>query len=123
MTQPPSLDVLQQFVRFAVARENAIATNMANVDTPGYHTKDVDFHSVLSQNLNATTAVWGDGGAGAELQPVTREVPGLMERPDGNNVDIDRESMLMAETQLQYQVGIQLIKREFHQVLGAINGN
>ena len=123
MTQPPSLDVLQQFVRFAVARESAIATNMANVDTPGYHTKDVDFQSVLAESLNPTSAAWNGGAEGAELQPATHEVEGLMERPDGNNVDIDRESMLMAETQLQYQVGMQLIKREFHQVLSAINGN
>jgi flagellar basal-body rod protein FlgB len=38
-------------------------------------------------------------------------------------VDIDRESLVMAETQLQYQMGIQLIKRQFHQILSAINGN
>jgi flagellar basal-body rod protein FlgB len=45
-----------------------------------------------------------------------------MERPDGNNVDIDREGMLMAETQLQYQVGVQLIKHQFHEILSAISG-
>lgn len=123
MTQPPTLEALQQFVRFAVTRESAISTNMANVDTPGYHTKDVDFQSLLSQTMSPSEAV-SDGSAGMpELQPAVREVPGLIERPDGNNVDIDRESMLMAETQLQYQIGIQLIKREFHQVLSAINGN
>jgi flagellar basal-body rod protein FlgC len=34
-----------------------------------------------------------------------------MERPDGNNVSLDREGLLMSETQLQYQIGIQLIKQ------------
>jgi flagellar basal-body rod protein FlgB len=56
------------------------------------------------------------------MNPVVQEVPGLMERPDGNNVSLDREGLLMSETQLQYQIGIQLIKRQFHQILSAING-
>jgi flagellar basal-body rod protein FlgB len=56
------------------------------------------------------------------MTPVVQEVPGLMERPDGNNVSLDREGLLMSETQLQYQIGIQLIKRQFHQILSAING-
>lgn len=123
MTPPPSLESLQRFVQLAVTRESAISTNMANVDTPGYHTKDVDFQSVLAQSMNPTSAELNGVPGGMELQPAVREVPGLMERPDGNNVDLDRESMLMAETQLQYEVGIQLIKRDFHQILSAINGN
>ncbi|MFP5277587.1 MAG: flagellar basal body rod protein FlgB [Acidobacteriota bacterium] len=123
MTPPPNLDALQRFVQFAVTREHAISTNMANVDTPGYHTKDVDFQSVLEQTMSPQSAGWDGQASGPELQPAVREVPGLMERPDGNNVDLDRESMLMAETQLQYEVGIQLIKRDFHQILSAINGN
>lgn len=123
MTPPPSLESLQRFVQLAVTRESAISTNMANVDTPGYHTKDVDFQSVLAQSMNSTSAELNSVPGGMELQPAVREVPGLMERPDGNNVDLDRESMLMAETQLQYEVGIQLIKRDFHQILSAINGN
>lgn len=122
MTQPPSLQTLQQFVQLAVDREQAISTNMANVDTPGYHTRDIDFQSVLEQSMNPSPTSWNGEAESAQLQPIVHEVPGLMERADGNNVDLDRESILMAETQLQYQVGIQLIKREFHQMLSAING-
>ena len=44
----------------------------------------------------------------------------LPERPDGNNVNIDREGMMMSQTQLQYQMGVQLIKSEFHKLLTAI---
>jgi len=58
----------------------------------------------------------------AQMNPVVQEVKGLMERPDGNNVNIDREGMLMAETQLQYQIGVQLVKHQFHQILSAISG-
>jgi flagellar basal-body rod protein FlgB len=37
-------------------------------------------------------------------------------------VSLDREGLLMSETQLQYQIGIQLIKHQFHQILSAISG-
>jgi len=51
-----------------------------------------------------------------------RSVPGLLERPDGNNVSLDREGLLMAETQMQFGLGIQLLQHEFHNLLSAING-
>ena len=51
-----------------------------------------------------------------------REVPGLIERPDGNNVSIDRESLLMAQNQLQFQTEAQLLHSEFNRLQLAING-
>jgi flagellar basal-body rod protein FlgB len=51
------------------------------------------------------------------------DVQGLLERPDGNNVDIDRESLQLSEAQLQYQIGTQVMKDRFHQLLSAINGD
>jgi flagellar basal-body rod protein FlgB len=54
------------------------------------------------------------------MEPASMEVDGLPERPDGNNVNIDRESMLLSETQLQYQMGVELVKSEFHTLLSAI---
>lgn len=104
---------LERFLEVTTDREQTIAANMANVDTPGYHTKDVNFKQALAQAV--------DNG-GAQLKPVVSEVSGLMERPDGNNVNLDRESMLLAQSQLQYQMGAQLVKGQFHQLLSAING-
>ena len=46
---------------------------------------------------------------------------GLLERPDGNNVSLERESLLLAETQMRYNLGIQLLKDEFHRISQAIN--
>jgi flagellar basal-body rod protein FlgB len=47
-------------------------------------------------------------------------VPDLPERPDGNNVNIDREGMVLSQTQLLHEMGIQLVKEEFHRLLTAI---
>lgn len=105
---------LERFLEVTADREQTISSNMANVDTPGYHTVDVNFKQALMQA--------GDVNPGLPLTPVVSEVHGLLERPDGNNVDLDRESLLLAQSQLQYQLGTQLVKSQFHQLLSAING-
>lgn len=105
---------LERFLEQTSDRAQVITTNLANVDTPGYKTKDVRFHEVL---MSAD----GDSET-AQMTPVISRVQGLLQRPDGNNVDLDRESLLLARTQLQYQMGTQLVKDRFHQLLSAING-
>jgi len=105
---------LESYLSLTMQRQTVLASNMANVDTPGYKTKDIDFQSEMARALAAPD------GSTSEASP--HAVTGLMERPDGNNVDIDRESVLMAETQLQYQLGTQLLKGNFHTLLAAING-
>jgi flagellar basal-body rod protein FlgB len=100
---------LERFLEVTTDREQTISANMANVDTPGYHTRDINFRQALAQA--------DDSFGGAQLTPVVSEVGGLLERPD-----LDRESTLLAQTQLQFQMGTQLVKSQFHQLLSAING-
>ena len=50
-----------------------------------------------------------------------QEVPGLVTRPDGNNVSVDRESLLLSEVQLQFSIAEQLIKSDFKTLSLAIN--
>ncbi|MGB6688216.1 MAG: flagellar biosynthesis protein FlgB [Terracidiphilus sp.] len=107
-----TLQALQGYLKVTSDRQQMIATNMANVDTPGYHTKDIDFHAAMRQVM--------DEGGGPHLEPASMEVDSLPERPDGNNVNIDRESMMLSETQLQYQLGVQLVKSEFHTLYSAM---
>jgi flagellar basal-body rod protein FlgB len=106
------LQMLQGYLTVATDRQQLIASNMANVDTPGYHARDINFAQTMQQAMNR------DGDAA--LEPASMEVEGLPERPDGNNVNIDRESLLLSETQLQYQMGVELVKSEFHTLLSAI---
>jgi flagellar basal-body rod protein FlgB len=122
MTSIPIQSMVESYLKLAASREQLISANMANVDTPGYHTRDLDFQRELSRAISAPLMQTGDGNGTLQLLPVIRQVPGLMERPDGNNVSLDREGLLMAETQLQYELGIQLVKNKFHQQLNAING-
>ena len=116
------ISTLESYLRLTTSREQAISANMANVDTPGYHTRDINFEGELDKAMNGDLGESGYSTQTAQMSPVVQEVPGLMERPDGNNVSLDREGLLMSETQLQYQIGIQLIKHQFHQILSAISG-
>jgi flagellar basal-body rod protein FlgB len=112
MATVSTLQALQGYLKITSDRQQMIATNMANVDTPGYHTKDIDFQTAMRQVI--------DEGQGPTLEPASLEVANLPERPDGNNVNIDRESMMLSETQLQYQMGVQLVKSEFHTLYSAM---
>ena len=118
MPSMPVLSELERYLSLTNKRETVIAANMANVDTPGYRTQDFDF----AQALQRATRGNAEEAQAATSPVVLRQVPGLLERPDGNNVDLDRESMLMSEVQLQAQLGTQLMKARFHQLLTAING-
>jgi len=118
----PLISNLETYLRLTESREKAISANMANIDTPGYQTKDINFDDEMKRAMSGALSQTADGEGSAQFNPVAQEVSGLMERPDGNNVSLDREGLLMSETQLQYQIGIQLIKHQFHQILSAISG-
>jgi flagellar basal-body rod protein FlgB len=122
MPTAPLISTLESYLKLTESREQAISANMANVDTPGYHTRDIDFNSELNRAMNGVLSQSGDSTETVQLNPAVQEVPGLMERPDGNNVNLDREGLLMSQTQLQYQIGVQLVKHQFHQILSAISG-
>lgn len=112
MSSTPILHLVQSFLGLVSARHQLITANMANIDTPGYRTQDIDFSAELHRAAD---------DRGAAMAPVSHSVPGLLQRPDGNDVNLDRESLLLAETQMQYQIGVQVVRSEFHRLLSAIN--
>ena len=90
------------------ARQQVVASNIANADTPGYKTKDVDFASELAMQM-----------AGAK--PAVIEVAGLRSKNDGNNVNIDREARLLAENALKFNIASKLAHSDLQAVKNAID--
>lgn len=116
---------LSRFLDVDVARLKLITANLANIDTPGYRTRDLDFRAELARA--SAQAAGNEAGsetgslAYASYTPVVHRLRGLLERPDGNNVSVERESLLLAETQMKYSLGVQLLKDQFHIISQAIN--
>jgi flagellar basal-body rod protein FlgB len=121
MTSTAMTEALSRFLDVDVAREKLIAVNLANIDTPGYRTRDFDFRRELSRAAQESYAEESGALHTASFSPVAQTVRGLMERPDGNNVSLERESLALAETQLKFNLGIQLLKDQFHEISLAIN--
>jgi flagellar basal-body rod protein FlgB len=120
MTATAMTEALSRFLDVDVARYKLISTNIANIDTPGYHTRDLDFRAEL-QRAAAEDSGQETGQLVSASNPVAHKVRGLMERPDGNNVSIERESLLLAEAQMKFNMGVQLLKDQFHLISTAIN--
>ena len=106
------MEQLCEYLDLASFRQKLIASNLANVDTPGYRTRDINFEG----EMRRAVAQAGD----TATNPRVFEVSGLIERPDGNNVSLDREGLLLAMTQLQFRLGVDLLRQEFQRISAAV---
>ena len=91
------------------ARQKVVASNIANVDTPGYKTKDVNFQAEFQ-------------AASYLNNPLPVEVPDLPVKNDGNNVSLDLESRLLSENAMRFSIASNLLKSQFRVVRLAIEG-
>jgi flagellar basal-body rod protein FlgB len=98
---------LERYMDLVSTRQKLVASNIANADTPGYKTQDIDFQKSFQSAL--------DGGS---AQPT--EVTGLATKNDGNNVDLDREARLLAENSLRFSIATNLMKSQISTVKEAI---
>ena len=98
---------LQRYMDLLSTRQKLVASNIANADTPGYKTKDIDFQfEFLSLTQGDTVNVV--------------DAPGLKTRNDGNNVSMDRETRLLAENAIRFNIASTLLKGELKQIRNAI---
>ena len=91
------------------ARQQLVASNLANLDTPGYHTRDIDFQ------FEFMSLAEGD-------KPTVVEPDGLAVKNDGNNVSLDRETRLLAENALRFNLASQLVHGQIRDIKLAIDG-
>jgi flagellar basal-body rod protein FlgB len=120
----PLADELGRYLDLASQRMQLIASNMANVDTPGYRAQDIDFKKEFARaagQIAAERQGQDINGVDAARSASVESVDGLIERPDGNNVSIDRESMALGQLQLEFRSAAALLKREFTRMSEAIH--
>ena len=98
----------ERYMTLLTERQKLVASNIANADTPGYRTKDIDFRSEF-ENLSE------------DMSPNVVEPANLAVKSDGNNVDLDREARLLAENALRYQIATNFAHCDLNDVKMAIN--
>lgn len=98
---------LEHYMDLLDKRQKLVASNIANADTPGYQTRDIDFQFEY-QSLIA-------GGS-----PNVIEVDGLASHNDGNNVSLDREMRLLSENALRFNAASGLLRGQIRMVRSAI---
>lgn len=106
-----SIKTLENIMDICVYRQKILASNIANVDTPNYKAKDIDFKEELKRAI--------ENGS-----PTLRviEAPTTMPNRDGNTVEIEVEMTKLAETMLMYNVASQLLSTKIRMFKDAIKG-
>ena len=95
---------LERAIQGSALRQEALAENIANVNTPGYKRQDVDFHSALQ----AAMPMGRDAVAATPFAASVDDSAPM--RPDGNSVDIDAESANLAQNALEYEALAQVLR-------------
>ena len=113
---------LRRQMTMAAARQVASTGNLANIDTPGYKAKEVNFESALAQKLlpvNSTHPRHVAAAPGGRVPMV--EVQGLPERRDGNNVQLDQELIRMNQAAGDFAAAQTAMAAKFRLVRYALN--
>ena len=120
------VNVLQKAAGASWTRNDILANNIANVDTPNFKRKDVQFETYLMSSLSGGDSL--DANIAEmdldELQPTTYvDQANLSNRLDGNNVDINTESAELAKNQLKYYTLLDSMSQEFSRLKSAMTRN
>lgn len=108
---------IARYLDLASTQAKLTASNMANVDTPAYKAVGMDFEAEMRAAMAQVEQGSEPQGTHVGLED------GLIARPDGNNVSIDRESLNLAEAQLKFRTGVALLHQQYLQVMNAIHAD
>lgn len=115
----PTNTLLTEMIRATALRHRILATNLANVETPGYQAQEMTFSSALAEagELNAQASnrplpVQTLVGVDAQATP----------RRDGNTVDLDRQMVKLAQNTTWHTAMIQILASRFSGIRAAIRG-
>ncbi len=109
-----------------VMRSKLVASNVANIDTPQYKSKDMSFQKIMTDTMGSMEMkcthplhISDPASMNNPLNDVVEDAaPG---RPDGNNVNIDEEMLKLNEINIQYTVASQLVSRKLRMYQDALS--
>jgi flagellar basal-body rod protein FlgB len=127
MTDPifksDNLQLARTMLDASALRQDAIASNLANSDTPGYHRVDLaaDFSSKLKASWESGSFK-GDSGLPVPQPALTEDKTSRSLRPDGNNVEIEHELLAMNRNAVEFQYLGDVVTNNIKQLKMAISG-
>ncbi len=101
---------LEKYMDVLATRQKLVASNIANVDTPGFKTQDVDFQSEFNKLVSGESSTVN-----------AQEVTGLRVKNDGNSVNLDREARLLSENAIRFSIASNLMKTQLRNLKSAIH--
>lgn len=104
----PASPRYERYLDLLAQRQQLSAANIANLDTPGYRTRDIDFQFEFMSAM--------DGSPARVIEPT-----GLTVKNDGNNVSLDREARLLSENAMRFNFASNLMKGEMRMLKRAID--
>ena len=123
-----TLPALEQTAMFAQRRHNVLASNMANIDTPGYHAKDLstaDFQTALAEAVEAIRHPSPGYGQSepAKIDPMEgpRHAMENLLYHDGSEVNLERQVTEISKNQSLHNTAIALMRNQFATLRVAIS--
>lgn len=129
-----ALHFQQQALGLLNQRQQILAGNIANADTPGYQARDIDFTQQLKargqadsvNNSSLTLAITAKGHISAQTSvlPDARLLYRVPDQPsaDGNTVDMDRERVQFADNNVKYQSSLTFLNGEIKKMMSVLQG-
>ncbi len=111
----PQTHLAARYLDLLSQSQRVTASNIANADTPGYRTRELDFGSALRSALDNPTAET------SQTQPLIRELGTLTVKNDGNDVVLDRELQRLSETGIRFSHALLMLKGGIKSVRDAIH--
>ena len=125
------LDTLSHSLQLRAARQQVLASNIANVDSPGYVAKDIDFNAALQNAMSGASAprmtetsqrhmqlTSTSALIGSPMAYTVQTQPSL----DGNSVDLDQQRANFADNAIRYESTLRFINSNVKTMLSAITG-
>lgn len=123
-----TLDAVEAYMSRLSQRQAVVFSNLSNIDTPGYKTKDISFHATIQEllsdnSITLQTSRPEHSGEWTSLTPQAQvfEVQGLPFGKDLNNVDLDKEMGKLSETAFGYSLMTQIVRGKLRTIASSIN--
>jgi flagellar basal-body rod protein FlgB len=134
MFNSSTLPVLEQVVNFSQARHNVLAGNIANLDTPGYRTRDISpdqFRAKLKEAVEQSRrpmsddstsfgSVFAEDSAKNPFRAVKESLNSIL-RHDDANVSIEQQVAELSKNQMQHNMAVSLLSSQFRLLEAAIS--